>query len=123
MADASLAVLASYAKRFNALNRNGGLVEHVKWMLSNCGAIEICRVAAGDLDVAVEFAKGFRIWDVAAAAHILEKAGGKFRAPAGHKIFLTSQPDERFQFVKKRVDVASHHAFSYTGPPSFSSWP
>ena len=31
--------------------------------------------------------------------------------------------DERFQSVKKRVDVASHHAFSYTGPPSFSSWP
>jgi len=106
LAEASMAVLATYGKRFDALSKQSRLTKTVKWMLSNCGAIEICRVAAGDLDVAVEFAKGFRIWDVVAAAHIIEKSGGKLRTPSGHRILLQldeqNKPvrtDERVTFI------------------------
>ena len=111
LADASMAVLATYGDRFDALSEQTRLTKTIQWMLGNCGAIEICRVAAGDLDVAVEFAKGFRIWDVVAAAHILEKSGGKLRTPTGHKILLQTdeknlpvRADERVKFIAANTE-------------------
>lgn len=40
------------------------------------GAAALCKVAAGSLDAAIEFAKGFQVYDLFPGAYILSKAGG-----------------------------------------------
>src|SRR5215831_6324496 len=56
-------------KLLNALN-DSGRVECLG------GAISLCRVAAGYIDAAVEFVKGFQAYDLFPGAYILTKAGG-----------------------------------------------
>ena len=96
---ASCAVLAAQPDRLFALASQERLIQSVRWVLNSCGAIMICRVASGDLDFAAEFAKGFRIWDVAAASHVLEKAGGVFRDSKGKRIVLSANLGERNPFI------------------------
>ncbi len=97
---ASCAVLAAQPQRFQALAGQAGLLSKVRWIFGNCGAIEICRVAAGDLDLAAEFAKGFRVWDLAAACHILAAAGGACRSPGLEPMrWNLTAPESRVKFT------------------------
>jgi fructose-1,6-bisphosphatase/inositol monophosphatase family enzyme len=101
---ASCTALGTEPSRFDALASQRDFTSNLHWLLNTGGAIDICRVAAGDLDVAVEFAKGFRIWDVAAAGHILKRAGGVFAAPDGEDITLPPRLDKaslekRYMFI------------------------
>lgn len=91
--------LGAQPLRFSALAAQAELTNSVRWIVNSGGALDICRVAAGDLDFSVEFAKGFRIWDVAAAGHILQNAGGVFGCPDGTPITLQEPVDKRFQFI------------------------
>lgn len=49
------------------------------------GAVSLCRVAAGYVDAAVEFAKGFQAYDLFPGAYILQQAGGICAKPDGMK--------------------------------------
>ena len=99
LGNASCAALGAQPERFMALASQERLTSSIRWLLNTGGALDVCRVAAGDLDIAVEFAKGFRIWDLAAAGHILEQAGGVFATPEGERITLSSKPDQRYKFI------------------------
>jgi len=68
-------------------------------------SLDICRVAAGDLDATVEVAKGFRIWDLIAAAHMLENAGGCFRLSDGGRIRVPLDCRRRFRFIAAPSEV------------------
>ena len=89
----------THPDRLSALVEQREFVRRVGWLLNSGGALDICRVAAGDLDASVEFAKGFRIWDIAAAAHILHTAGGEFGTPDHSQIPLTQEPRTRSCFI------------------------
>jgi myo-inositol-1(or 4)-monophosphatase len=97
--NASCTALGAQPERFAALASQKQFTSGVRWLLNTGGALDICRVAAGDLDLTVEFAKGFRIWDVAAAGDILRRAGGVFATPTGGEITLSSNPEERYRFI------------------------
>lgn len=97
---AACSALATQPVRFAALAAQTDLIQNVAWLLNSGGAIDICRVAAGDLDATIEFAKGFRIWDIAAGAHILSKARGCFgQLKDGKPILLMPSRQQRFPFI------------------------
>jgi len=96
---AACTALGTRPDRLDCLVRQTALISDVCWLLNSGGALDICRVAAGDIDATIEFAKGFRIWDTAAAAHILRKAGGQFSTPDQLPIRLTTEPRTRFCFI------------------------
>jgi myo-inositol-1(or 4)-monophosphatase len=107
---ASCTALGAQPSRFDTLVLQRHFTASVHWILNTGGAIDICRVAAGDLDATVEFAKGFRIWDVAAAGHILKRAGGAFAMPEGNDITLPPQLDEaslkrRYRFIAAATEA------------------
>jgi len=99
LGEASCAILAQHPARLAAFVHQARLMNGVRWFINNCGTIELCRIAAGDLDVGVEFAKGYHIWDVIAGCHILEQAGGVLRSPQGSPIRLPPDPETRQMFV------------------------
>ena len=52
------------------------------------GSVGLCHVAAGFTDAMVEFAKGFKLWDLLPGHHILNAAGGKLASLDGKPISL-----------------------------------
>ena len=106
---ASCAVLGTDRDRLAAVAEQQPLVQQIHWMLNCCGAMEICRVAAGDIDIAAEFAKGFHIWDLAAASHILQNAGGTIASPEGNPIALPSSLDQRYRFIATATKTLFDH--------------
>jgi len=103
--EASSTSLGAQPQRFSFLRSQPDFTSSVRWLLNTGGALDICHVAAGDLDLSVEFAKGFRIWDIAAAGHILEKAGGYFRTPERKRIKLLKKLDQRYRFIASATEA------------------
>jgi len=61
------------------------------------GAAALCKVAAGYIDAALEFAKGFQTYDLFPGAYILMKAGGQCYRPDGDSVSLTLNFDVQDQ--------------------------
>jgi fructose-1,6-bisphosphatase/inositol monophosphatase family enzyme len=121
LANAKCTALGAQPKRFKIMASQERFCSSVQWLLNTGGALDICRVAAGDLDVAVEFAKGFRIWDVAAAGHILKRAGGVFAMPDGCDIVLPEKLDKS-SLAKRSKFIAAANEALFAQIQEFIDW-
>lgn len=90
-------VLTGVEKNFDQYPESNQVVTGVasrvqKLRLLGAAALDLCMVAAGRADAFYE--SGLNIWDVAAAAHIVERAGGRTeiiaRLPGGRLRFIAA---------------------------------
>ncbi|MHC4155171.1 MAG: inositol monophosphatase family protein [Planctomycetota bacterium] len=104
LTNASVSSLGFARDRFQRLQTQTKLIETVATFFNTGGALDICKVAAGDIDANIECVKGFRVWDIMAAGQILTKAGGRFGKPNGVFPEVEEPYRKRIPFIAAATD-------------------